>query len=290
MPTFVGIASSGRGAILRQTLESVLAQTTPPDVTFVCTPEGEDRPTDFPAGLEVVWLAARKGLCAQRNAIMDAVGARDGVLLFVDDDFVLHPQYLEKAQQVIVAHPDVAVLNGALIADGIIGPGLSFEEARRLIAACPSVSFDQIRMVDVPTSYGCNMAVNLRLAGSTRFDETLPLYGWQEDVDFSARLRAVGRLVSVNIPVGVHLGVKLGRISGLRFGYSQIINPIYLLRKGTMTLGHATWLIGRNVTMNIVRSVWSEPYLDRRGRLVGNFYGFADILRGRGRPDRIFEF
>ncbi len=32
------------------------------------------------------------------------------------------------------------------------------------------------------------------------------------------------------------MGVKGGRISGDRLGYSQIVNPLYMLRKGTMTL------------------------------------------------------
>jgi GT2 family glycosyltransferase len=60
------------------------------------------------------------------------------------------------------------------------------------------------------------------------FDERLPLYGWQEDVDLSRRLAAFGTVVKVPAARGVHLSVKLGRNSGVRLGYSQIANPLYL--------------------------------------------------------------
>ena len=44
------------------------------------------------------------------------------------------------------------------------------------------------------SGYGCNMAVRLApmREHGLRFDERLPLYGWQEDVDLSRRLAAFG--------------------------------------------------------------------------------------------------
>ena len=52
-----------------------------------------------------------------------------------------------------------------------------------------------------------------------------------------------GKVVKIDAAFGVHLGTKLGRNSGLRLGYSQIANPLYLARKGagyplTRALGH----------------------------------------------------
>ena len=46
-------------------------------------------------------------------------------------------------------------------------------------------------------------------------------------------VRAYETTSRANVLRGVHLGNKRGRVSGLRFGYSQIANPIYLLQKGT---------------------------------------------------------
>ena len=78
------------------------------------------------------------------------------------------------------------------------------------------------------------MSIRTSAIGALRFDERLPLYGWQEDIDFTSQLRASGRVVGLNTLNGVHLATKSGRISGMKFGYSQIANPVYLVRKGTM--------------------------------------------------------
>jgi hypothetical protein len=75
-------------------------------------------------------------------------------------------------------------------------------------------------------------------------------------------------------------------MAGERFGYSQIVNPLYMLRKGTMTLGQVADHLFRNMSSNLGRSLRPEPFIDRRGRLRGNLLGIADILRGRMQPER----
>jgi hypothetical protein len=47
--------------------------------------------------------------------------------------------------------------------------------------------------------------------------------------------------------------------------------------------------IARNMAMNIVRSLWPEPYIDRRGRLNGNFVAVRDLLSGKLSPERILD-
>jgi hypothetical protein len=121
------------------------------------------------------------------------------------------------------------------------------------------------------------------------FDENLPLYGWQEDIDFSRRVRPYGRIVRSQTLRGVHLGIKLGRTSGVRFGYSQIANPVYLIRKGSMSWRHAAKLIWRNLAANLLRSVYPEPWIDRKGRLKGNCLAIVDIAIGRISPGRILQ-
>jgi hypothetical protein len=88
---------------------------------------------------------------------------------------------------------------------------------------------------------------------------------------------------------GVHLGVKSGRTSGLRFGYSQIANPIYLMRKGTMSLSFGGKSILKNLAANLFRSVRPEAYVDRVGRLKGNLFALGDLVRGKLHPGRITE-
>ena len=86
------------------------------------------------------------------------------------------------------------------------------------------------------------MAFRAKSIGTLRFDERLPLYGWQEDIDFCGALSATGRIVWTNLIWGVHLGTKVGKVSGVRLGYSQIINPIYIMSKGNMPLWYAARL------------------------------------------------
>jgi GT2 family glycosyltransferase len=126
-------------------------------------------------------------------------------------------------------------------------------------------------------------------AHGLRFDENLPLYGWAEDVDFCRQLAAHGSVVENARMAGVHLGVKGGRTSGVRFGYSQIANPYYLWRKGTTHPSGALRQVARNVLSNFMKSIRPEPWIDRRGRAFGNVLGFADLLRGRLHPRRILE-
>jgi len=134
------------------------------------------------------------------------------------------------------------------------------------------------------------MAVRMSALKGRRFDEGLPLYGWLEDVDFTYPLLDEGALIQSGRVYGVHRGVKGGRTSGVRFGYSQIANPLYLLLKGTGPRMAMFSNIARNLAMNHARSLFPEVYIDRRGRLLGNWRAIVDVLRGRVRPGRILDF
>jgi hypothetical protein len=114
-------------------------------------------------------------------------------------------------------------------------------------------------------------------------------YVWQEDIDFSRCLLTYGRIVKNQELCGVHLGVRSGRTSDVRFGYSQVANPIYLVRKGSMSWGHVIGLICRNLTANLVRSFCPEAWIDRRGRLKGNLLALVDALTGRVSPLRVLQ-
>ena len=85
---------------------------------------------------------------------------------------------------------------------------------------------------------------------------------------------------------GVHLGHKSGRVPGVRFGYSQIANPVYLCGKGTVSRLFAARLMTGNLLANLVRSVAPDPVVDRRGRLRGNLLAIRDLCRGRLVPER----
>ncbi len=145
-------------------------------------------------------------------------------------------------------------------------------------------------MRDIHALYGCNMAIRLGAADGLRFDEMLPLYGWLEDIDFTYRVgRRGGRMVKAEAMAGVHMGTKGGRTSGVRLGYSQIANPVYMLRKRSVPQRLAWRLMRNNLFSNIGRSLWAEPHVDRIGRLRGNLIALCDLVTGRIDPRRILE-
>jgi hypothetical protein len=70
----------------------------------------------------------------------------------------------------------------------------------------------------------------------------------------------------------------------VRLGFSQIVNPLYLVRKGTMRRSHAAKLIARNLLANHAKALAPESHVDRAGRVRGNWRALAQVLRGRIEP------
>ena len=288
----VGIATSGRREVLARNLATLAEQSRLPDRLVICPVKEEDvdelslkkflRPS--------LVVRGPVGLPAQRNKILSAITNAD-IVVFFDDDFFADARYIENLENIFISRPDVVAITGSLIADGARGPGLTVEEGLQLIRS-DSRSLDAVgELTEQYGTYGCNMAFRLKpvLDHGILFDENLPLYGWQEDIDFSLRVRPYGRIMNAAALRGVHLGIKLGRTSGVRFGYSQIANPIYLIRKGSMSWRHANKLMWRNIAANMARSFFPEPWVDRKGRLKGNLLALIDMLKGRISPGRILR-
>ena len=206
------------------------------------------------------------------------------------DDFFPAVTYLANAESILKRHPRVVLATGKLLEDGIRGPGLSPANARQKLSRDPAPS-PQAALLPYYGAYGCNMVVRLApvRAHGIAFDEALPLYAWQEDIDFSRQLAPFGEIVQTEALTGVHLGAKGGRTSGVRFGYSQIANPVYLMRKGTMSVLFGARTMSKNLLANLAHLPWPEPHVDRLGRCKGNLIAFADMVRGRLHPTRILE-
>ncbi|MFX1671479.1 glycosyltransferase family 2 protein [Paraburkholderia sp. A2WS-5] len=261
------------------------AQTVKPELIIVSCVSNEDvgdlanRP-----GLLVV--KGRPGLTVQRNTALNHVPDGFDVVIFLDDDFLMHCAWISQILTTLDSDPSIACVTGTLLADGIHGPGLSFEQGRDILARTSAIP-EKLTAVPTAGPYGCNMAFRASGIAGLRFDERLVLYGWQEDRDFGGQIRnRGGRVVRTNTAVGVHLGTKGGRVSGRKLGYSQVVNPLYLVSRKTMSLRDALDHVVRNVASNIVRSLAPEPWIDRRGRLSGNLIGFWDCVRGKLTPER----
>ena len=288
----IAIATAGRREVLCDTIRFLTRQSRPADELLICPARPDDLDPacleGFPCPVRVI--TGPIGSSAQRNVLIESSDA--DVMVFFDDDFLPAEDFLQETERLFAQCTDVVVATGKVLADGILGPGLTHGEGERLLlegdqdVAPPSLS---------PTynGYGCNMAVRLapvRQHGA-RFDERLPLYGWLEDVDFSRQLAPHGRIVRATTLKGVHLGTKRsGRSRGKPLGYSQVANRIYIMRKGHMSAGQALEGAPKNIVANLVRSARPEPWIDRRGRLAGNALAVWDWVRGRVDPERIVRF
>jgi len=305
MKKYVIVATKGRAPEVRYLLDAMLEQESVADGIYVIGSE----PADL-AGLDAhpillktrlrLLISPTPGSTFQRNCGIDALLAdRDGepfdeswFAAFFDDDFRPARSWLAACAEVFRSDPSVVAMTGRVLADGVKGPGLSEDQANAYLSGSipPQAhwaSGDTRRAV--ACVYGCNMAFVDRAIVMCRFDEALPLYGWQEDQDFTGQAARLGRVVYEPSCVGVHLGSKLGRTSGRRLGYSQIANPVFLMKKRTMRTRKALTLIARSLLSNALHSVVVHPFVDYRGRFKGNLLACADLLRGVGHPQRVLQ-
>ena len=299
MQTYVIVATKGRPREVVHLVADLALQTCPPEaVIVVCTDPSDVTGLDisrYDTGRVAIVTVEKPGLTRQRNAgiakLIDtgAISATgEGLVVFFDDDFRPARDWLEQAAAAFASRPDAVALGGALLLNET---GTSEEHAAALIE---KDAIDRQQAPAAPVQggdglYGCNMAVPGRILVDTRFDEGLPLYSWLEDADFSIRLKRRGMIVYAPACRGVHLNTVGGRIGGVRFGYSQIANPVYLTRRGSMPAGVTLKLVAQAFTANVYRCLRRRPGVDHPGRLRGNLRAVWDMARRRDAPDRILQ-
>ncbi|WFL78328.1 glycosyltransferase [Altererythrobacter arenosus] len=279
------IATTDRADIVGETISWLRNQERMPDRVVIVGAAEDDLPSGLEVPFPIVEIIAEKGLCNQRNAGLDFACAKADLVMFFDDDFFAEKHYLANMEEMFTADTDLVGVTGDLIADGAQTGAIGSSEACATLSSYHPVEERNDR--SCTWLYGCNMGFRTTACETLRFDTNLPFYGWQEDVDFSARLLEFGKLTRSNALTGIHLGTRRGRTSGLRLGYSQVANVLYLQRKGTMRYYDGWRLMLGNLAANLVGSLRPEPEIDRRGRLRGNAIAFIDLLRGRMDPRRI---
>ena len=286
----IAIATSGRRHLLTETVGYMAGQTRPADEFIICPAKAEDADEgalrQLVPSLKIV--TGPIGSSHQRNTIIASSNA--DIIIFFDDDFLPALDYLEKLEHLFTDNSDIVVATGDVLADGILGPGLEFHKGVSILEGERNAVVT-ISISPTFNGYGCNMAVRLapvRRYG-LKFDENLPFYAWLEDLDFSRQLAPYGRVVKASNLRGVHLGTKVGRSPGVRLGYSQIANRVHIMGKGNMSWWQAWRGAFNNITANLLKSFRPEPWVDRRGRLKGNFIALSDLLLGRLDTKKIID-
>ncbi|TCK30666.1 GT2 family glycosyltransferase [Ancylobacter aquaticus] len=284
------IATLGRAKNVATLLDRLALQSLLPACVVLSMEGAEDAPPARTYPFHLIQLFGPRGSCQQRNRALDSLPPDIDLVLFLDDDYVPSRRLIAGLVRFFAAFPAVSGASGRLLADGVGGPGITPQAAIALVESEDAGEERASLSVSPPHPglYGCNMAYRMAAIGHSRFDENLPLYGWQEDIDFGSHI--AGPLVYTDAFYGVHCGEKAGREhNGRRLGYSQIANPWYLRRKGTMPARFAHRLMLRSMAANGARLLNPEPWIDRRGRMIGNWLAVRDILLGRADPRRILE-
>jgi GT2 family glycosyltransferase len=288
--TTIVICSANRPQSLTDTIDSLVGGQSIPVreiVVSVCNPEHVTERTKATSGVRVV-VSERQGTSAQRNAALK--GVQTPYTLFLDDDVELAPNFVESMERLMEEFEDAVAATGFVVADGAQGDtGLD-----RSFAASAAMNYvPEQDNHDCDQGYGCNLFVRTRIFNEVLFDENLSLYGWLEDLDFSTNCLRHGRIIKNTGTCLAHLGTPSGRMSGVRFGYSQIINPFYLWRKnGSPDLSHvvlAHWLV--SVARNARRTVIRIPSdrTDRANRFRGNMIALCHLLGGKVDPSHILQ-
>ena len=289
MNTTVVVCSAYRPDVLSETIESLRRQSLQPREIVVSVFNRAHVPEKIRADSTVrVVVSSTQALSAQRNAAVRVV--RTPYTLFLDDDVEIGPNFIESMENLLDQSEDVVVATGFVVVDGVRGDtGVDRKSAR----AAVSTYVREYEDCDREEGYGCNLFVRTKVFDQVLFDENLPLYGWLEDLDFSTNCLRYGRIVRNAGTCVAHLGTPIGRISGLKFGYSQIVNPFYLWAKnGTPKLtniAYAHWLlpVARNLFRTLIRVPGNRS--DRTGRFKGNMIGLCHLLAGKVDPSYILQ-
>lgn len=299
------ICTKDRGASLGETLATLFAQTRRPD-ELIIVDDGALGQGALDAEALIALGAAQgvptrylrketPGLAASRN--IGVQHAQGDVILFLDDDVTLEPEYLARLLALFEADKAGAVggATGALIVE--YAPGVRaflrffLLDGRRPGAVLPSGYGVLVRAGEIEAAQpvewlsGCNMAYRRAVFDEFRFDQRLGAYGWSEDRDFSYRVGRRRQLMATPHARLVHRKEPAGRIGAERMGFMET-NYLYRFFRKNMPKRPHTWLaLGWAMLGIMLRNLLLSAPRGKResalARLRGNLAGLAAIPGGK---------
>jgi GT2 family glycosyltransferase len=289
MPSSIAvvIATKGRPQEVSYLLTTLQAQSKKPDMIVISACDPEDFTEFARPGPRVKVILGEPGLPAQRNRALKFLEDLADIIVFFDDDFIPSKFWIERAHQLFSTLSDLVCITGLVLADGQITRAGGIAKVEEADATPRAIDCQNVVVKDFPSPYGCNMALRTNRLRGVTFDERLALYGWLEDHDFGVRLRPNGRIIWTDAVWGVHLATRSGRTSEMKFGYSQVVNPWYLMLKGTMKKSETTRHLFRAFVGNSRGLVLQDKAVDRVGRFKGNVLGLIDIFLCRWAPEKV---
>jgi GT2 family glycosyltransferase len=272
------IATKGRAPVVKETIKNILQQDSQVDKIIVSATHASDVDGLNNSG-KIKSILGSVGLTVQRNAAIRCLDPKCTIVTFLDDDVELAANYFQVLNSFFQSRSDIIAVGGNPRLDGC-----TRSEAQKCLAIIDENPASKEWLV--PSLYGCNMSFRRDVIEGVQFDERLRLYGWLEDYDFSVRVSNKGPIAVLSDLKLCHLRTPTGRMNHQKFGFAQVMNPCYLVQKGTMSWKdllrfHLFPLLIANLV-----GLLKSP-VDRLRRLQGNIKALAMIARGSVEPEAI---
>jgi len=241
------IPTINRPEDLRRLLQSIIAQKVCPNEVIVVDQSSDDRTRELCEEYsfritELKYVRARKrSLTAARNtgvgeATSDYVG-------FLDDDIILHEEYVSSILEAIEDKPSMNLMMGWIENQTVsTGPsnilrfllGFDYYSKKSFIRKNFQATYlSKMPSNPVPIEHANGtMVVKRRIAIDLQFDEKLVMYALGEDRDFSYRVqRKFGGLYLIPKALLTHNESTTARITNKQKVFMQSAHSLYLLYK-----------------------------------------------------------
>jgi glycosyltransferase involved in cell wall biosynthesis len=294
------VPTRNRARSLRRTLESLARQTAATDsfeVVVVVNDCHDDTLAQMsslsvPYALRVVEMSAA-GIALARNA--GAERAQGSILVFVDDDIKVIPEFVSAHHVAHSARQDMVVV-GALLAPDDTGPITPLAARLRRLDKEFGALLGRSETLDAFCMIGGNMSVFRKLFEQVGgFDVTLGAYGC-EDWEFGLRAERVGaRFLFAPDAGGIHYAHENTSLTGhLANARSIGRNDTDIVRRhpgavGRLVLGRA--LHGRTAMGRAARALaFDRPEIgDLAARWLLGGAGLLGLIRWHGPWDRLID-
>jgi GT2 family glycosyltransferase len=222
-----------------------------------------------------VWHKDQPGLTASRNLAIDRV--RTDLVLFLDDDVVLRPDYVRRVRDAFTGDPSLVGAGGTVDDEHVYGlrrlrallmvPG---RETGQVYRSGWSSPLPRHRDAPVEHLIGCNMTYRTAVLRGYRFDERFQGYALGEDLELSHRLHRDGhRLRTVGAARLWHLSAPPRH--DRTWGYREVaIRPLV-----------AGPRFARPAFVVAALTFAAVAAIRNRDRARGNVAAIRDVLRGR---------
>jgi GT2 family glycosyltransferase len=286
------IASRRRPGELSATVDSIRRQTYKPVQIILSVFDESDVSPQLIRDRDVTICMGNSGNPVQLNAGLKLLVDEVSVISILDDDVELSRNYLKGVVRAFRTNPGLVGVDASLLANG----NISRQGAINILTHYDAEHSEVPEVSDLKDYrigrglYGCCMSFRRTVLDLVQFDERLPLYAWLGDTDMSIRAQRYGRCAQLLDTCLVHLAVSSGKLSGKRFGYSQIMNPVYLAKKGVLTWTEVFKVhLLKCFAGNMVGLLRRDKNIDRASRLAGNMIAVTRLLSGKVDPEYILS-